>query len=48
MCDIIICMASSICGFLLGAAWDSYMWQKMYKKDRLSVICLLESFPHAI
>jgi hypothetical protein len=46
--DIIICTTSIVCGFLCGMLFDSYMWRKMYKKDRYAVICLLEQIPHEI
>ena len=46
--NIIICAISLACGFLGGILWDSYMWRKMYKKDKFAVICLLEQFPHEI
>ena len=46
--NIIICATSFACGFLSGVLWDSYMWRKMYKKNKLAVIYLLEQFPHEL
>ena len=46
--NILISVSFFTCGALCGILFDSYMWRKMYKKDKLAVIFLLEQIPHEI
>jgi uncharacterized membrane protein len=46
--NILVSVSFFTCGALCGMLFDSYMWRKMYKKNKLAVICLLEQIPYEI
>ena len=46
--NILISVSFFTCGMLCGVLFDSYMWRKMYKRNKIAVIRLLEQIPHEI